>query len=774
MKHYFKKYWDIPDTQPVGRTLPAGFLSPRLDPVNHYELTVNAVEYLEMLSAIQLGAKIAYPDHWGALVDIWLALALEQTDYIGDGTYYRMDAPFIKWYPANPFTTGGNQFLPQGQLFPAWFIFSLEYPQFFTDFLSWFGVEFNSVGGYKIGDVLSTVVNMRVGNLTGNIYDWLFGNQADSFIKVGFEIHVQGEGVLQLEILSVPNGGRVIWQVDEPINLLDVTGLNTIIDPDDEILETDKDIFSFPQEQNTEVLEEIVIEGAGNHVVYVQLLPVLNDQLFFIGFGAGFRSIRLGEGLIPLDPDTQEVIDIVTSTSDFGTVMSIYGCEEVEQCLSESPIILALQNETQSLQTRMTNVESQTGNNTTLINILGAQVSENAADIITLQTAVSEIGLDVAANQNDIGNLQTAVSANANDIDAANSNIANLQTAVSANAGNIAANTGLITANQSQISDNILAISDLQDEIANIQAGNGGLFDVIDESIIEISSSFIEIDLGTDKDWKIVQIPYRIKTTGIARNLSVTFNGDTLSTHYKVPTGTFTPPYIAGVVGISSNPDAWTEGVLTLFNPSTTGHKVYAWDSGYQFQQTSVPVNYDGMGYWTVNDRIETIRFDLNSDDFIAGSYAYAYGIEQPVSEQIPAHDWQAFINFADGSASAIMDNIFGVYNTDHWTDNGSSFPSRLSFVLAPNEVCDVVRFEIDIESDLTQETFITEDITLGELSYPVEIGRQILAVNQLVESVYGFDVIVRSIDPATEVKIYSVRLYGTGTMPTQFTNYEV
>lgn len=323
---YLKKYWTVPDEQPVGRVNPTGVLTHELEPLNTFEITVTDLEYFKVLSALKLGAEIAYPDEWGALLDIWLSLPDPSEFYVGDGTYYRMDAPFIKWYPGNPFLKNSN-LIPQGQLFPAWFVYSLEFPEFVTDFLEFFGIEWDTFLGYQVGDVISTILNMRVGNLTGLITDWLFGNESESFVKTGFEIHVNGEGTMALEVLNVPQGGRVLWQIDEPITILDTVLLQSIFDRDDDLLETDLDIVSIPPEQDVEDVEEIVITGTGNHIVYVQLLPVVNDQLIPIAYGSGFRSIRLGNGLQPVDPETGEIFTpdkLLTPTSDLGLVTMTY------------------------------------------------------------------------------------------------------------------------------------------------------------------------------------------------------------------------------------------------------------------------------------------------------------------------------------------------------------------------------------------------------------------------------------------------------------------
>jgi hypothetical protein len=114
------------------------------------------------------------------------------------------------------------------------------------------------------------------------------------------KLHVTGSGKARINLLSFPLGGRVFVEVDEIPNIIDIL-TSSFLDPDSRVVDTDRDVETFPMEQwplNSVVVD---VEGAGDHIIYCMLMPRVEVGVDFFGFGAGIRSVELCGGLRPLN-----------------------------------------------------------------------------------------------------------------------------------------------------------------------------------------------------------------------------------------------------------------------------------------------------------------------------------------------------------------------------------------------------------------------------------------------------------------------------------------
>jgi hypothetical protein len=103
--------------------------------------------------------------------------------------------------------------------------------------------------------------------------------------------------------------------------------LGGIFDPNSAIIDTDRDLTSFPPEEYPLSIFPVEIEEEGDHTIYCVILPLINDQVIPLGFGGGLRSVELCGGLRPFgqSPETPPDLEGVTElkpefqfTVDFG------------------------------------------------------------------------------------------------------------------------------------------------------------------------------------------------------------------------------------------------------------------------------------------------------------------------------------------------------------------------------------------------------------------------------------------------------------------------
>lgn len=247
-----------------------------------YEWT--GAQFTRLFSALKTGADLMFPEVandilWDLLKGVHCAPEL-QPDESGCVEYPNA-APFIKYFPDNPFITGDVQ---AGWITEAWVRFG-EFDSIFPDWIDeWITGQIEAFTGYQSTDILCNIASLPL-------------NSIESFLENGgvlpkIEIRFSGTGTVELELLSFPLGGRAIIELDQEPNILDIlTG--GILDSGAFTVELDRDLASFPPEEYPINNVEIHVETGGDHVLYVVFVPVVNDTLIPIGMGGGLRSVEL-------------------------------------------------------------------------------------------------------------------------------------------------------------------------------------------------------------------------------------------------------------------------------------------------------------------------------------------------------------------------------------------------------------------------------------------------------------------------------------------------
>ena len=219
-----------------------------------------------------------------------LAQGLGCADERSECLSYPAYAGFIKYFPDNPFDNDNSA--PPGYLLPAWWRWGkIEsiLPDYIDDFINH---QIEQFTGYKNNDAICWISSL----LSNNWLAWL----NNGYVYPAIEIEVTGSGTANITLLSFPLGGRAIIEVDEAPNPVDIlTG--GVFDPDSFIVDTARDVISFPPEEYPINVIPIEIHEDGDHTIYILFLPVVNPSLSeeLIGFGGGIRGVELCGGLRP-------------------------------------------------------------------------------------------------------------------------------------------------------------------------------------------------------------------------------------------------------------------------------------------------------------------------------------------------------------------------------------------------------------------------------------------------------------------------------------------
>lgn len=247
-----------------------------------YEWT--GAQFTRLFSALKTGADLMFPEVandilWDLLKGVHCPPELQEDE--SGCVEYPNAAPFIKYFPDNPFITGDVQ---AGWITEAWVRFG-EFDSIFPDWIDeWITGQIEAFTGYQSTDILCNIASLPL-------------NSIESFLENGgvlpkIEIRFSGTGTVELELLSFPLGGRAIIELDQEPNILDIlTG--GILDSGAFTVELDRDLASFPPEEYPINNVEIHVETGGDHVLYVVFVPVINDSLIPIGMGGGLRSVEL-------------------------------------------------------------------------------------------------------------------------------------------------------------------------------------------------------------------------------------------------------------------------------------------------------------------------------------------------------------------------------------------------------------------------------------------------------------------------------------------------
>lgn len=234
---------------------------------NWVVLKLTGDEYLKLFSSIYVGAEFAYPDQYLQILTSFMKgtncppIMPEQECF-----EYPSYAAFALYSPQNPFLEPEE--IPDGYLTPPFI-------QVTEDNID----EFPS---YELNDVI-----VSFGSLTLDV-DWLddISGQLPTI-----QLHVQGEGDVNIKFLNVVQGGLVIVTLDNPPDILDIIG--GIISGGDHILDVNLDSVSLPPETATEIIYSVHTEGAVDHIIYCVFCPIVDDSLLPLRFGGGFRGATL-------------------------------------------------------------------------------------------------------------------------------------------------------------------------------------------------------------------------------------------------------------------------------------------------------------------------------------------------------------------------------------------------------------------------------------------------------------------------------------------------
>lgn len=226
-------------------------------------------QYTKILSALITGAKLMFPEEaneiiWQLIKVVHQPITLEDEE--GDCINYPPSVPFISYEPQNPYNQ--PDLVPDGYLIaPFMHNADLEYPELL---------------GYQATDVMVQVGALPVFSDWGDVLGLHFPT---------IKIRVNGQGQIELDLLSVALGGYAIIKVGSPPNILDL--IDGIIETGVIVVDLSQDITSIPPESDIVISEEINIDVSEPTDVYIVFVPKLDISTEFFGFGGGIRQIGL-------------------------------------------------------------------------------------------------------------------------------------------------------------------------------------------------------------------------------------------------------------------------------------------------------------------------------------------------------------------------------------------------------------------------------------------------------------------------------------------------
>lgn len=285
---------------------------------NLITINLTAQEFREMFSSLYVGAEITYPDRFSQIIvnflkGIHCPPLLEAQDCFDYPTF----SAFMRYLPSNPFVA--PDFVPDGYLTPPFIV--------------------NSADGVPTANYLKNDIYVPLSAITFEV-NWL---DSISGQLPTIELHLQGSGNVAIKLLNQVQGGLVVITLDNPPDLLDIIG--GIVTGADNILDLNLDIVSLPPETAIEIIYPIEIETAGDHVIYIVFLPILDDSLIPLRFGGGFRGVELCDfiGSVEVELSNIRFTDCGLEKLINGEWLAVDGWEDwlscIETYLPESPTI---------------------------------------------------------------------------------------------------------------------------------------------------------------------------------------------------------------------------------------------------------------------------------------------------------------------------------------------------------------------------------------------------------------------------------------------------
>jgi hypothetical protein len=226
-------------------------------------------ELTKLLSSVMIGAELMFPDEaqqiiWTLLKGVHKPITLEDEE--DNCINYPPSTPILVYEPQNPFNQ--PDFVPEDYLVPPFKVnTSFEYPEIF---------------GYLATDVMVVLDAIPV------FSDWL---EVLGLSWPTIKIRVNGQGQIELDLLSVALGGYAIIKVGSPPNILDL--IDGIIETGVVVVDLGQDLSAIPPESDLVVSEEINIDVLEPTDVYIVFLPKIDISTEFFGFGGGIRQIGL-------------------------------------------------------------------------------------------------------------------------------------------------------------------------------------------------------------------------------------------------------------------------------------------------------------------------------------------------------------------------------------------------------------------------------------------------------------------------------------------------
>jgi len=215
-----------------------------------------------------------------------------------DCVEYPTNADFITYLPKDPYTGIGDD---TGYLLPPF----IRFGDILPDMLLGFAEELT---GYQPNDILTLLGSLPI----GLDFDEILTALENGLPRV--QIQVNGSGRVLIHFVLVPFGGRVLISLDDPLNIAEIfTGLIT---DGYRTIELERDLSSFPPEDDSDHIEEIEFDTEGAHTIYLYFVPAINDALAPVGFGGGIRSIE-----VCLNDESDIMID----------------CGYIQDCVETSP-----------------------------------------------------------------------------------------------------------------------------------------------------------------------------------------------------------------------------------------------------------------------------------------------------------------------------------------------------------------------------------------------------------------------------------------------------